>query len=272
MATTRVKSWLLIVLVCSLALASPRARADERQAAGTAASCSLSWVGNESAIEAFLRTADIQKIEDVPIGVTKPRRAVFTPGGPVARAAWKALPPSYRTGFHESYKAEIAGYLLDRMLDLHMVPPVVERKIERSDGAMIYWIENIKPWDIKKPPVGPEPKWSQQISRMKMFDQLIANIDRNAGNMLYDDDWHLFLIDHSRAFIERKDLKGTATPNRIDKALWTKMDGLTKENLQAGLGEWLSPKEIEALLSRRDKMREAINKTVATNGAANVFF
>jgi hypothetical protein len=259
----------LILFVLS-ALSAPAVA--HREQAAAAVSCSLNWVGSEASIEQFLKTADIQKIEDVPIGVTKPRRAVFAPGGPVARAAWKALPPSYRTGFHESYKAEIAGYLLDRMLDLKMVPPVVARKIDRSDGAMIFWIENTKPWDVKKPPVGPEPKWSQQASRMKMFDQLIANIDRNAGNMLYDGDWHLFLIDHSRAFIEKKDLKGLAAPTRIDKALWTKMDGLTKDSLQASLGEWLSAKEIDALLARRDRMREAINKSVAANGADNVFF
>jgi hypothetical protein len=260
----------VIILFVLSALSAPVIA--HRGQAAAVATCSLSWVGTESAIEEFLRTADIQRLEDVPIGVTKPRRAVFTPGGPVTRAAWKALAPSYRTGFRESYKAEIAAYLLDRMLDLHMVPPVVERKIDRSAGAMIYWIENTKMWDIKKPPVGPEPKWSEQVSRMKMFDQLTANIDRNAGNMLYDDDWHLFLIDHSRAFIERKDLKGIAAPNRIDKAVWTKMDALTKESLQTALGEWLSLKEIDALLARRDRMRDAINKSVAANGAGNVFF
>jgi hypothetical protein len=26
---------------------------------------------------------------------------------------------------------------------------------------------------------------------MKMFDLLIANIDRNQGNLIYDADWHL---------------------------------------------------------------------------------
>jgi hypothetical protein len=266
-----VKRFAPILLIGTLALTGLPARAHESQAAGTAAACSLSWVGHEQAIEDFLRTADVQKMEDVPIGVTKPRRAVFAPGGPVARAAWKALAPSYRSGYRESYKAEIAGYQLDRMLDMHMVPPAVERKIGNA-GAMVYWIENIKPWDKEKPPVGPEPQWSQQVSRMKMFDQLIANIDRNAGNILYDSDWHIFLIDHSRAFIEKKDLKGLQAPNRIDKALWTKIDALTKESLQAGLGDWLSPKEIDALLARRDRMREAINKSVATSGAANVFF
>ena len=35
---------------------------------------------------------------------------------------------------------------------------------------------------------------------MRVFDELIANTDRNLGNMLIDRQWKLWLIDHSRAF------------------------------------------------------------------------
>ena len=131
----------------------------------------------------------------------------------------------------ESYKAEIAAYKLDRMLDMHMVPPIVERKIDGQTGAAIYWVENTTPWSVAKPPQGPEPKWSLQLTRMKMFDLLIANIDRNQGNLIYDADWHLILIDHSRAFITKKDLKGIAPLGRVDRKLWEKMQALTIEDL-----------------------------------------
>ena len=47
--------------------------------------------------------------------------------------AWKPLRPGYSKGFMESYKAEIAAYKLDRMLDMHMVPPIVERQDRRPD-------------------------------------------------------------------------------------------------------------------------------------------
>jgi hypothetical protein len=208
----------------------------------------------------------------VPIGVTKPRRALFGEGGLVARAAWKPLPPAYRQGFHESYKAEVAAYVLDRLLDMKMVPPTVERKVDGSSGAMMYWIENTHPWDMKKPPSGPEPGWSHMISRMKLFDQLIGNIDRNQGNLLYDDDWHLFLIDHSRAFIEKKDLKGMAAPVRVDKDLWDRMAKLTPEAVSGALGQLLTQKEIDAMMTRRDRMRDDIAKMVAERGEANVFF
>ena len=85
--------------------------------------CSLTWPGFEDQIEQQLTDGKILKMEDVPIGVTKPQRATLENGW---RFAWKPLQPGYSKGFMESYKAEIAAYKLDRMLDLHMVPPIAE--------------------------------------------------------------------------------------------------------------------------------------------------
>ena len=162
----------------------------------------------------------------MPIGVTKPQRATLE-GEPAMRFAWKALRPGYSKGFMESYKAEIAAYKFDRMLGINMVPPIVERNMNGSNGAAVLWVENTRGWSVEKPPQGPEPKWSLQLTRMKMFDLLIANIDRNQGNLIYDSDWHLFLIDHSRAFTGKKDLKGMAPLARVDRELWNKMAALT---------------------------------------------
>ncbi len=246
------------------------------QQAGSAESkeivCSLVWVGHEDAIEQFLRDAKVVKIEDVPIGVTKPQRATLEVGGPVASLAWKPIRPGYVKGYMESYKAEIAAYQLDRMLDLHMVPPVVERKIDGLTGAAVMWIENTRPWNREQPPRGPEPAWSLQLSRMKMFDLLIANIDRNQGNLTYDADWHLFLIDHSRAFTGKKNLKGMAPLGRVDRQLWEKMSALTLEALDAGLGRWMNTNQKKALLARRDQMAAVIAKMIAKRGEADVFY
>ena len=147
--------------------------AEARQAPAAAAACSKVWVGQETSIEQFLASGKVVKMEAVPIGVTKPQRAYLEPG-PVNRFAWKALAPARRSGYMESYKAEIAAYQLDLLLDMHMVPPIVERKVDGLMGAAVLWIEDTKGWDLKKPVQGPEPAWSRQISRMKLFDQLIG--------------------------------------------------------------------------------------------------
>ena len=240
-------------------------------AAAPAAECSLNWIGHEPEIEKFMLEAKVLKLEDLPIGVTRPQVATLEPGGPIGRFAWKALRPGYSKGFMESYKAEIAAYQMDRMLDLKMVPPIVERRIDGRDGAAVMWIENTKQWSVEKPPQGPEPMWSIQLTKMKMLDLLIANIDRNQGNLIYDADWHLFLIDHSRAFTDRKDLKGMAPLGRVDRQLWAKMAALTLEDLDQGLGDWVGAKEKKALLLRRDKMAEQIKQMVAKRGES-VFY
>lgn len=254
-----------IVLCCVGLVAAPQAPAPP----GTA--CSRVWSGHESEIEQVLATAAVERMEAVPIGVTKPQRGYFPAGSPVRRFAWKALPPMRRGGFMESYKAEVAAYQLDRLLALGMVPPVVERTLDGKVGAAVLWIEGTTPWDKDKPAQGPEPAWSKQVSRMKLFDQLIANIDRNQGNLLYDRDWHLFLIDHSRAFTTRTSMDGIASLNLVDKTLWDRIDALTAADLERALGPWLSAAERQALLARRDRMRRQIADLVQARGAARVF-
>lgn len=256
--------------VLLLALAPGAALA--RQAAPAAPpGCARTWTGHEADLERVLATAAVEKLESVPIGVTKPQRGYFPAGSLVSRFAWKPLPPMRRGGFRESYKAEIAAYQLDRLLDLGMVPPVVERTLDGKVGAAVLWIEGTTGWDKDKPAQGPEPAWSKQISRMKLFDQLIANIDRNQGNLLYDRDWHLFLIDHSRAFTTRTSADGIAAISTVDRALWSRIDALSAADLERALGPWLSPEERAALLKRRDRMRDEIGKLVKARGPGRVF-
>ena len=264
-------SGVLTVLLATAPHARLAATGQTIAAAPKPGACSLVWAGNEDAIEKFLAEGQVLKMETIPIGVTKPQRATLEPGGPAARFAWKQLTPGYSKGYMESYKAEIAAYKFDRMLDLHMVPPIVERTIAGKNGAAVLWIENTKGWSVERPPQGPEPKWSIQLTRMKMLDLLIANIDRNQGNLIYDEDWHLFLIDHSRAFTDRKDLKGMAPLGRVDRQLWAKMAALTLEDLDQGLGDWVGAKEKKALLLRRDKMAAQITQMLAKRGES-VFY
>ncbi len=229
------------------------------------------WRGRETEIETFLRTGSITHFTDIPVGITRPRRAFFAPGGPAASMAWKPLQDQVLHGKQESYRSEIAAYLLSRQLGLDMVPPVVEREIDGVKGAAVYWIEGVRSWDPAAPPKSPGVNWARQTSRMFMFDQLIANIDRNQGNLLYDTTAHVFLIDHSRAFTPKRDLSGLAAPQQFDRALWERMAALTRADLDARLGPWLTSPQIEALLLRRDEMRRQIERRVRERGEAVTF-
>jgi len=226
------------------------------------------WVGNEARIEAHLKTAKVTRLEDIGTGVTRPRRAFLDPPEPIASLVWKVLPPGRRDGFWESYKSEIAAYELDRFLEMHVVPPAVERAIDGDTGAAIMWLEAIQ--SVKqtggKVPTG--PIWGKAIRRMIMFDNLIGNRDRNAGNILIGQPGELVLIDHSRAFIDDKDLPRTF--ERVDAELWGRLTALTRADLTRAVGAWIDERAIDAMIARRDRMVKDVDTLVAKEGRALV--
>src|SRR6185436_11753269 len=83
-------------------------------------------------------------------------------------------------------------------------------------AAAILWLSPIHSWKEMEPKPKPA-KWVRQVARMKMFDNFICNKDRNAGNLMVDDDWNLYLIDQSRAFIWDKDM--AVKMEHIDRAI-----------------------------------------------------
>lgn len=228
------------------------------------------WRGQESEVEEYLKSARIERFTDVPVGVTKPRRGYFADGGLVHSMCWKPIVTS-RGSRPENYRSEIAAYRLSRLLGLDVVPPAVQRSIGGDYGAVIYWIDNVRPWDPAAPPARAGAKWSAQTARMMMFDLLIANIDRNRGNLLVDDDGNLYLIDHSRAFGTGKGFGTVRPPQQFDRQLWQRMASLTRADFDAAVGQWLDKTQIDAMLARRDAMRVHIDRQVQAQGETATF-
>jgi hypothetical protein len=237
------------------------------------------WTENRQQIEEFLRTARIEKMEDVKVGVTHPHRAQLEPGGPVREIAWKPIHPGLYNGYYESYKSEVAAYEIDKLLELEMVPPTVEKRYSGVTGAAIMWIGGTRsfketggvPGTIGAK-VGPPPAkmylWNRQLMKAKMFDNLIANVDPNLGNWLVDADWDLILIDHSRALTPTKELYHKM--QQIDGPLWDRMKALTENQLTAAVGQWLDKGQIRAVLQRRDRMHAEIDRMVKDKGEAAI--
>ena len=258
-----------VVASCAaIGIAGCLATLTAQQAASGSPPSARTWLGREPAIEAHLKTAAVVRLEDIGTGVTHPQRAYLNPNTPVDSLVWKVLPPGRRLGHWESYKSEIAAYELDKLLGMNMVPPAVERTIDGEVGAAVMWLESIKSVKDLGGVVPSGAIWGKPLRKMMMFDNLIANPDRNAGNMLIGPPGELILIDHSRAFIDEESLVHEI--ERVDATLWNRMTMLTRQDLTRVLGPWIDEDAIGAMIERRDRMVSEVNKLVAKKGRAGV--
>jgi hypothetical protein len=239
------------------------------QASATVPAGSKIWLAREADFEDYLRTAKIVRIENIPVGVTKPKRCYLEPGGLASSLVFKPLMASRRTGYWESYESEIAAYELSKLIGLDMVPPTVERRVDGSKGSAQLWVEHCTLLRDRDPNTAPDiGAWNRQVYRQRVWDNLIGNIDRNQGNLLVDQAWNLILIDHSRAFTSTSSMPFTMT--KIDREILDRIRGLDQQKLEETLGKLLfdGPKP---LLKRRDKIVKHFEELIAKYGEAGVY-
>jgi hypothetical protein len=228
------------------------------------------WLGRYAEFEDFLRQAPFERFEETEVGVTKPRHGFFAPGGLAGGATVKNLPPRRQRGFFESYKSEIAAYKLDKLLELEMVPPTVERTIDGDVVSVQLWVENTHTIGRvqQKKLHSPNPAmWNRDVYRQRVFDNLVANIDENAGNLLIDQGWRIIKVDHSRCFVTDK---MPFEMTRIDRRLFERLQALDRATLEREIGDLMEPGTIDSLLRRRDRIVKKFQQLIAKQGEAPV--
>lgn len=221
---------------------------------------------DDDALEQWLAQAEVISIEDLDSGITNPRRVTLRKDGVELRAVFKQLSTDFgiqnrSRAMNESdrFEYEMAAYKLDRLLGLDMVPVTVPRTINGRRGVLQFWVEDSinlrKMLEQGLRPAGwcaAEP----QYNLMNVFDILIHNTDRTQQNALFTKDWMLVLIDHTRAFPTH--LKNPVLlylgEIRLPPALAGRLKTLDREMLQQALGPYLHPRQIDALLKRRDRL------------------
>jgi hypothetical protein len=238
-----------------------------------------------SEMETFLRKARILDVNDAGGGVTGSKRVKLSDGKLTHEAHVQTVDiskPVFDAGAHtelnfkDSYRYNIAGYRLARLLEIDTVPMSVERSVNGKTAAVTWWVDDFQMDEkerIKKNTMGPNPlRTSNQIQLMHIWDELIQNRDRNQGNILWTNEWTLWMIDHTRAFRLGKDLLKPSELTRCDRGLLSRLKGLTGESIAEAVGDSLTKAEREAVLARRDRIVKIIEERAAKLGEAVVLF
>jgi len=114
--------------------------------------------------------------------------------------------------------------------------------------------------------------WNQQVAKLRLWDNLIYNTDRNMGNLLITEDWKIRLIDHSRTFRPFDQLKDPNTLTIFSRSLLAKLEELNEPLLKEHLGKYLTPYQIQGLLKRRDAILARSRELIAAKGAGAVLY
>ena len=218
----------------------------------------LTWQQKEE----FLTKAKIKQSKEAKKGVTGTSRVTLSDGTLTHDASVQTIDESKQfflneIGFKDSYKFNIAGWKLARLVGLEdMIPPSVKRTSEGKPASYTWWIDDVMMDEAERRAKNIQPPdadaWNRDNNVMQVFDQLIYNVDRNQTNMLIDPGWHLWLIDHSRSFRTSKTLKDPNVLKMIDRTMLAKMRTLDEATLTREFGKEVTKAEVQGLLARRD--------------------
>jgi hypothetical protein len=236
-------------------------------------------------MEAFLLKARVVRTKGVDKGVTNTRRATLSDGQithdaqiqtvDISKALFQPDRGVGEVNFKDSYRYNIAAYRLSRLVGLDSVPMSVERNVDGKASAVTWWIDDVlmdEGQRLKKQTTPLSSRVAAQVHIMRVFDALIANSDRNLGNLLWTAGETMWLIDHTRAFRLDKQLKAPGILQRCERGLFEKMHQLTAEGLAREMGNSMNKAEISALLARRDAIVTLFDGLIARRGEGAILY
>lgn len=241
-----------------------------------------SYVATRAAAEAFLSQATV--VTDPPADGRQTWRATLDSGRRRHDASIETA--DGRDPTRRDYRLNVAAYELDKLLELNLVIPTVERVIGGRAASVGWWLDAFAMNELDRrrrrlDPRDPE-SWARQMHAVRVFDELISNTYRDTSpplylnsvwdNLLITKDWTIWLTDHAGAFRIRRALQAPETLTRCPRVVLGKLRALNRDRLQRTLARYLSAEQAEALDARRGLLVRHFDDQITRNGEAAVLY
>ena len=221
-----------------------------------------------SEIEAFMRNArtNILRGESALMDDGTTQHRVFVHTNDESRALFQN---------RDTWKANVAAYELAKILEINIMPPYVEAKVNGKPASVSWGLDDVIMNEVQRnernvQPPDPEA-WNKQMDVVRVFDELVYD-GRAPSDLLITRNWQLWIIGPSQAFRPNKTIQNPGNLVKCDRKLLTKMRTLDKDVLMIKLGNWLTKEEIEALHARAAQIVGFFDREVAAKGEAAVLF
>jgi len=234
-------------------------------------------LGQMEAMEKLLREASVKEIDKERLGGrTNPWLITLADGTGETRAIFRHVDRRRPHPTPDSFKYDLAAYVLSRLLSIEMIPPVVERRIQGREGSLQVFLENcIREKDRKRKKLEPPDPvaFSKALETARIFENLVYDECQDADDLyVHREDWRVCRVDLSEAFAPLPELLPGCSITVCSRPLYEGLLSLDEETVKSKLGLYLSQEEIGALLIRKGLIIEKIRTLIAVKGEDAVLF
>jgi len=243
---------------------------------------------SEAQMKDFLLNAKVVANRRTSKGITAPYRLTLTDGQIKHDALFQSINEESSVkvfddgrkefNFKDCYKYDIAAYELAKLLGLgDMMPVTVERKWKEFTGALSWWLP-VKMDELDRRNKRIEPPdvdaYNRQMYKKRIFAELVFDTDPNLTNVLISADWHLWMIDFTRAFRILRDLRNRENiiQSKCERQLFERLKKLDRNELTQKTNGYLRKPEIDAVMARRDKIVAIYTDLIAKKGENEVLY
>lgn len=179
----------------------------------------------------------------------------------------------------DSFIYGLAAYELDKLLNLSIYPPVVERTVNGRKASLQILIDRYLDEDERRlkdiTPPDPE-KFFNALEEIKIFEYLVYDtalcLRTDLQDVLITDEWKVWRVDLSEAFKPIPELLEGCEITRCSRKLYHNMNQIEDKKIRSKLKKYLNEDEISALLKRKNIIIKTIKNLIKEKGEEAVLF
>jgi hypothetical protein len=230
-----------------------------------------------SEIEKFLKAAPVVTIKKASLpGRTEPWKVTLEEGGVTRQAVFKYINRPRPDLLPDSWRYELAAYILSRYLRLSYVPPVVEREIEKMQGSLQLFIEGALPEaERKRQKIQPaDPKvFDQAMAELRVFENLVFDSCHNdEDTLIQKETWKIYRVDFGQAFEPKKETLHDCEMQKCSRRLYMKLQAWDDTQIASLLAPYLNRDEVQALNARAGLIAWTLKTQIQSQGESAVLF